>query len=79
MRKAEAQVYVIGTREPYFPSSFQMQCRICYNALHRYQSPLFELPLKYMFKNRAFRTEQVKRYLRKAEAQVYVIGTREPY
>ena len=33
LRNAEAQVYVVGTREPYFPSSFQMRCRIYYVSI----------------------------------------------
>ena len=33
---------------------------------------------KYKFKKRTFRIEKMERYFRKAEAQVYVIGTRGP-
>ena len=46
---------------------------------HRFQSSLFELPLKYRFKKRAFRIEKMERCLGKVEAQVYVIGTCEPH
>ena len=37
-------MYVFGTCEPYFPSSLQMRRRVTFEATHRYQSPLFELP-----------------------------------
>ena len=39
----------------------------------------FELPYNESSKSLAVSTEKMERYLRKAEAQVYVIGTREPY
>ncbi|HIW31322.1 MAG TPA: hypothetical protein IAA29_00900, partial [Candidatus Paenibacillus intestinavium] len=45
MRKAEAQVYVVGTREPYFPSSFHIRRRLCYVSITIViTSRQFELP-----------------------------------
>ena len=38
-------MYVIVTCVPDFPSSLHLRCRLCYEANHRYQSLLFELPL----------------------------------
>ncbi|URN92533.1 MAG: hypothetical protein NAG76_11535 [Candidatus Pristimantibacillus lignocellulolyticus] len=38
-------MYVVGTRVPDFPSSLHIRCRLSYEADHRYQSPLSELPL----------------------------------
>ena len=43
-RKTEAQVYLLVHANRIFGNWLQMRCRIRYNALHRYQSPLFELP-----------------------------------
>ncbi|MCR8655986.1 hypothetical protein [Paenibacillus endoradicis] len=38
-------MYMSSTGVPDFPSSFHIRCRITYKTSHRYQSPLFELPL----------------------------------
>ena len=43
LRKEETQVYVIGTRVLDFPSSLHIRCRLRYEAIHRYQSILYEL------------------------------------
>ena len=45
--KTKAQVYIIGTREPYFPklASDATPTKLR-QPNQRYQSPLFELPLK---------------------------------
>ncbi|MCR8660145.1 hypothetical protein [Paenibacillus endoradicis] len=51
-------MYVVGTCVPDFPSSLHIRCRICYKAKHRYQSPLFELPLSIEVQNAGFQNRE---------------------
>ena len=69
-------------KETYFGSIslFHFRRRIGYNALLRYQSPCFELPLSNQGSKRGLsQAEQGKRYLGKAEAQVYMITYTRTY
>ena len=77
-RKEDAPVYVFGTRGPDFPNSLQMRCRICYNELHRYQCPLFEVTIPIEVQKVGFQNRAGEVNFRKEDAPVYVIGTRVP-
>ena len=44
----------------------------------RYQSPFFELPITMEVQKASFQNREDGVNFRKAEAQVYVVGTRDP-
>ncbi|MCR8659280.1 hypothetical protein [Paenibacillus endoradicis] len=51
-------MYVIGTCVPDFPSSLHIRCRIHFEAKHRYQSSLIELPLSIKVQKAAFQSQE---------------------
>ena len=54
-------MYVIGTCVPDFPSSHHIRCRITHSELHRYQSPLFELPLNMIVEKEGNHVKRINR------------------
>ncbi|MCR8656292.1 hypothetical protein [Paenibacillus endoradicis] len=78
LAKEETQMYVFGTCVPDFPSSLHIRCRIYFEAIHRYQSPLFELPNKMKVQKVGFQNQEDEALLAKEETQMYVFGTCVP-